>query len=749
MTPDPARGDAEPDSLRPGSRREPENAIGGAAAAEADSDGPLSEADALLALTNGTEDKAEWAATAQAAKIADLIAQHLQNDASGLNIGTLALFHDTVSFGGGFNAHGSSGGAARPAPSSPWVELDTEEQARFLSAYLPPSGYSEALERLSGRHLLVLAAAPGTGREAAAVNLLAEALIDAGAEDGGVCHWATDPSTVLQPGWHPPTGSAGYLLVLDDSASDAGSSYQALDPGWLRATAIALRESNSFMAVVTGTPRGVLALSAEQTQFVHPAIGTVDVVAVLERHALGPEPEPEQLSRLRRLLEDSRALAALRERPEPATAVRLAQAITAGRDLAEEVALVRDPTVQVHRWFSRHENLEALCFAIAAAVLEESSYLTVADAAVQLHAALSPDGTAPTGLRYRDRLADDHPWIEVVRAAGATGLPTGPPLVRFRSPLVRQAVLGYAWTCLDGFRSGLVTWMRRLLTHSDVEVRARAAVAGGVMAWGDHQHALHRYVSSWAGSTVWPVRQAAATALGVIAGQPELVEDVWSKLTDWASSGSSAFDRRQANTAATAVGGLLGRREPIRAMAVLRDALDWRDDWGNLVPVAWSVVRLVDQGQARPVLSALLEWSQPQDLSPMVAKSLSAFLFTVNRTHPTTSAGGRPGAAQPLPGLWVDARELAPELEELWARSLARRPIQDQALVALRAWLDECGERDPAGLPAVRRILAGIADRPGKHRDRLMFYLEKWAKDPDGPSTVSAGLQLSLSVPRH
>ncbi|MFH8380900.1 hypothetical protein ACH4E7_08150 [Kitasatospora sp. NPDC018058] len=731
---DPAMGDR---SESPGDAvAEKEPAPSGTAE---EGEGPLNEAAALVALSKGADDPQEWADTARAAQIADLIAHRLRDDPSGLRIGTLALFQDTVSFGGGFNAHGRTAerAGASASPDGSLVRIEPDEQNSHLACYVWPRGYKSALELLQECHLIVLAQPPGTGRAAAAVNLLVEALIDAGAADGGSCYRSTDPSAVLSATWAPPHKNAGYLVELDDRSARGGTVYDAVESGWLAAAASTLKAGNSFMVVITGPPRGALAWAADRTPYVFPDLGTVNATEVLERHALGPTPDEGERRELRERLVRSGAAEALREQPEPAIAVALARTVRASRDLAEHVAVLRDPSEQVRQWFSRHEDLEALCFAVAAAVLEESSYLTVSDAAIQLHTALVRDPYTLKGLRYQDRLGYDQPWITVSGSVeGRASRPFGPPQVSFRSPLVRQAVLAHAWSYLDGMRNELLAWLRRLLVHSDVEVRARAAVAAGVMAWSDHEHALHRYLSSWSSSTVWPVRQAAATALGVVGGRPELAEAVWTRLDRWAVEGTSAAARRQAKTAATAVGGLLGRDAPDRALAVLCTALAWKDDWGNLVPVAWSIVRLNDQGRADAVLAALLEWSKAQDLSPMVAKSLSVFLFSAERTHPATAGEpDRPSA------LWTRAGELRAPLEELWARALARKPIQEQALLTLRTWLTDYAEQDPRRLSAVREMLIGIARRPGKHRDRLVYWLGVWSADRERPCRAAVSLR--------
>ncbi len=399
------------------------------------------------------------------------------------------------------------------------------------------------------------------------------------------------------------------------------------------------------------------------------------------------------------------------------------------------MAALRDPSGQVHEWFHLHRAPDALAFALAAAVLEDSGYLTVAEAANRLRAALSAPDPAPPDIRFRDRLSDEQPWLRL--ATAETG---GPPQVRFRSSLLRQVVLAYAWTTLDGYRDALLEWLRRLLTHPDLEVRARAAVAAGVLAWADHHYAVHRFLKSWAGSTSWPVRQAAATALGVAGSRPDTEEPVWELLRTWASSGSSAYARRLAGTAANTVGGLLGRNSPERAVKVLRAALDRDDDWGTLTPVAWGGVHLIHQGRAVYVLDGYLDWSEPQDLSPLVVKSLSAFIFAVSQPYEEDTVSTVPGAVPGVPLLLSQLDEYPTQLAELWARALARKPTQEPALDALRAWLDVYGPRCLRTPPPLADLLIDIARRPGKHRQRLLYWLDRWARDRDRPSEPAAEL---------
>ncbi|WKX73099.1 hypothetical protein [Streptomyces sp. XD-27] len=706
--------------------------------ADEDGDGPVSESDALRNLTQGGgQDDAERSEAVRASAIADLIAERLNADSSGTRIGTLALFNESVSFGGGFH----TGGRAAPPPpgAGATVPLDETELAEYTELYVHPESYAAALDALCEQHLLVLTAPPGSGREAAAVNLLAEAMAVSGSADGA-CHRVLDPSVIVSPDWVPPAENSGYLAVLDD----AGPGRQPLGAAGLRGIAGAvarLKAARSHLVLVGGHDLDVAASGPGAGPVARHRLAAVDPVAVVELRVLGHGAALEARNELHALLERSGAATALRERLSPAHAVRLASVITADGDLPAAVAALRDPSDQVATWFSRHREPESLAFALAAAVLEDSSYLTVADAAIALRRALTPTEEAPPDVRFRERLRHEQPWIEVVTTRDGTT--AGPPRVRFRSGLLRQVVLAYAWTTLDGRRDAVLGWLRGLLVHSDLEVRARAAVAAGVLVWADHHYAAHRFLKSWAGSSSWPVRQAAATALGVAGSRPETAEAVWELLREWASGGVGAHQRKVAGTAANAVGGLLGRKAPRRALEVLRTALDRRDDWGTLTPVAWGGVHLLHQGRAGHVLDAYLDWSAPQDLSPMVVKTLSAFVFAVSQPYQESAAAGAEpprGAVPGVPLLLSGLSEHSARLAELWARALARKPVQDPALDALRRWIDDYTDRCPGALDDVRALLVDIARRPGKHRERLLWWLMKWADDREHPSRHSASL---------
>ncbi|MEB3963394.1 hypothetical protein OKJ48_24575, partial [Streptomyces kunmingensis] len=178
-----------------------------------------------------------------------------------------------------------------------------------------------------------------------------------------------------------------------------------------------------------------------------------------------------------------------------------------------------------------------------------------------------------------------------------------------------------------------------------------------------------------------------------------------------------------------------------RAVGVLRSALDRGDDWGTLPTVAWGGVHLIHQGRTAALLNAYLEWSEPRDLSPMVVKTLSAFVFAASKPYEppaaSTDTRGVPGVPMLLSSLPAHSAQTA----ELWARALARRPVQDSALAVLREWVDTYVPLCPGGFDRLAALLADVAHRPGKHRERLLWWLDKWATDRDRPSANASALR--------
>jgi hypothetical protein len=354
----------------------------------------------------------------------------------------------------------------------------------------------------------------------------------------------------------------------------------------------------------------------------------------------------------------------------------------------------------------------------------------VTDAAVELSRTLA-SRSDDVGLRYRRSLMSDHTWIELA------GTDDG-EVLRYRSPLLRQAVLVHAWRELDGMRPKILEWLRKLAAHSDVEVRARAATSAGILAAGDFQHALHRYLLPWASSKAAAERHSAALALGFVGALAPYRERVWSLLRQWAAEVRFGNRPRLAATVAVAMGGSLGTADPARAVRLLHGLVE-DGDWDLLEYVAVSALQLVEEGAAEPVVKAFLEWTEPKDDSPTVVKTLTMFVFALREA---TLDGVDDEAG--WPALLAGAARHYDELPELWGRALGCDPVRDLALDALREWL-RIADRDPGAYPIVLDVIAGITDRSETDLERLEHHLEVWAEDADDPSEAAARVYDALA----
>lgn len=713
-------------------------------------------------------------------------------DDPSLSIGSLTVFNDAVTLEEGDFAVGAADrkgapGAAPPADAV--VALDSAYLKAHIGAYVRPAGFSRALDILRRRHLLVLCAPPGSGRKSAAMALLAEA------GDRSRMHLVASALLLAERGWR--CGPAGTTFVVPLTEADPAG---RLDDVWLQATARNLSGNSNYMVIVTDRPCGALATAVSRPDFTFEELGRPDPLAVATKRAravLGPARGGD----LKVWLDRDEVATLLAEDGGPRSAARagqqIAEALSGGKDLAATMQALLNPGRRVQEWFAKADTAtgpgyQQMVLPVAVSVLEESSYLTIGDAAAALYRRLFPDQDEPPPLRFRRSLADQQQWIELIvpgEAASSYGDPA-PELLRFRSPLLRATVLQYAWTWLDGMRPAMTGWMRDLAGHPDVEVRARAAASAGLLATLDFSYVLHRFVYPWAVSPSPGTRACAALALAVPGRNPLFAARVWALLREWAANAPDGPGSRLPWTAAEAAGSALGRSRPAEAVSVLGGVLN-RDDWDCLAALAVAVLNLAENGCLREVLGALLEWSAAMDGSPQALKALLAFVLTARtpalaepdssppepaaapasspppervpgRSRLSGTAVAARGAGHPEPagrpasppsadgrrdgrdgrpdrprhGSWpvllAEAGSHREALRDLWGRAFAAKQVRPLALEAMRSWL-ELADRDAAALAPVSQVIASVIRLGGKHPERMEYYLEQWADDPKAP----------------
>ena len=705
---------------------------------EPDDGKPLSQDDALLLL------QGDGAGRAEAARSGEILARQLKrlgdND---LRVENLTLINGEVTVGGDFTSgSGSGSGRSRPRQAGP-VAVDQDVLAARTRAYVEPNGFADGFFILSREHLLVIAAPGGTGRDSAALTLLSRLLPPV---NGRVDLYTLHTQVLGNMVWRVPKRGAGY--VLSDTASRGlgrarggrpAMTVELLDDDWLTRTGSALTEAGSYLVVITESVRGKLIAATNRDRFVLQHLDVPDSFDVVRTHveASAVSRDWEQVER-DLLVADADGL--LAERPEPRFAAKFAatvvEGLTAGEDLGCVVDALRDADEQVAEWLRDDKGSSEIALAFATAVLEESSYLTVTDAAIDLNRALS-GGSGLATLRYRRALLADHTWIELVPGDhGQTGGAQFGEVVRFRSERLQPAVLTRVWHELDGMRPKILEWLRGLAGHPDVEVRARAASAAGILAAADFQHALHRYLLPWASGRSAAERLSAALALGVVGMLPRHTERVWTLLRQWADEVRFGDRKKLPEVAAYAVGGPMGARDPDNALRVLRTIVHG-GAWSLLEPASLSTLRLVEEGRSGPVLWALLDWTAAGGQGVPVVKSLTIFAFVVGQR-----AFG--GGQQAWPSLLAAAHDHREELPELWGRALECEPVRPLAVGSLREWLRIVDE-DWTAYPVVLDILAGLADRSEEDLKRLVFHLERWAADHKDPSTAAAHIYDALA----
>ena len=618
------------------------------------------------------------------------------------------MFNDEISVEEGDFAIRSGGGDTAPGGSrsaDSAVPLDDAYLGRHIGTYIRPAGFGPALDKLRSRHLLILCGPTGSGRESAAIALLAEA----GSKSN--MHMMGGSVLLAERGWRSgPAGTA--FLVPSLPAHLTGQ----LDDVWLQKTAKLLRDSSNYMVVVAEEVCGALAAAGSRAEFAFEELGTPDPLTLLHRQARAAI-KPGRAEDLGLWLADDEVAALLAEDGSPRfasrVAVLIAEAVNNHKDRAATMQALLDPAKRVQAWFARTDtsagtDYRQIVLPVAVSVLEDSSYLTISDAAASLYLQLFPDLEEPPPLRFRRALADQQQWIELAvpaEPATAYGDPS-PELLRFRSTQLRAAVLHYAWTWVDGMRPALTGWLRELGHHPDVEVRARAAASTGLLATLDFSYVLQRFVHPWAVSPSPATRACAALALAVPGQSPQYAPRVWAILRQWAANLPEGPGSRLPWTAAEAAGSALGRSHPADAISVLGEVLK-RDEWDCLVALAVAVLNLAENGCMREVLDALLEWSAPMDGSSPVLKALLAFILTAR-----TPAMYEAGAGRDVPSRAdTSARTASPA---------AARPHGSSRLTGTA--VTPRGVRSPGSAGAAasrRRPRSGIPQSPSAHPGRV------------------------------
>ncbi|WP_228044359.1 hypothetical protein [Streptomyces ferrugineus] len=679
-------------------------------------------------------------------------------------------------------------GARRALRSGPVPE---DELRRLRRAHVEPEGYVRLRNALRARRLLVLGAAPGTGRTSTALSLLDEVTTSVANgtdtepvarvrridSDGGFRQLAETLDGEGGQAWR----GTGHLLELSPARPDA------LPPDEMDldelAAALARREAFAVIVVTVGSAANPLL--AGRYGMLCPPAPTEELLTTRLRERLeertaeareGDPPLDELLARAEELAGGDEVTEAVGlDDLRPAEAELLAS-LLAGHvvgDVSYDDLLSGCRSIaaeQAQEWFAGVDRaLTALpaeaerpgrgpvrsgtatlfhpvAFRIALAVLGGASHSAVAAAAHLLTWELSvqsdPDTTPARPLFCDDPEAD----VALSRAeltdgkVDVDGHDVPARLIYYRGSALPSAVLTELWDRHFPVRAPVVRWLRLLADDPRSQVWMRAAVAAGELCVRDFDHGYTELVRPLAEATTNRRLIFAATTLDQAAGHDSHRGTVHRLVGDWSRKGTAA----QRWTAAWALG--YGN-----AAATTDDTLDAltrigvRDD-GELVSVAsHNVVRLLVLPDAAEVLARMTEWThhkrEPyQDLG--LAATVRLSLTTVDELlmdpdallDDSASPWGDRGDWPVSLALAAIRPELVEPMADLMWTALNTARSKDVAMDALEELLRSAERKDGTEWtrPGLAALLPALATEEHDRR-RLDWLLRRMMNDPEKP----------------
>ncbi len=658
------------------------------------------------------------------------------------------------------------------------------ELLRLRRGYVEPEGYVALRQALRLRRLMVLGAAPGTGRTCTALSLLDEVTRhqrdEGGAEPKGQRVLRVDPAggvADLTETLSRDKSLRGGFLLEPRAEGRSELPPQELDLDALAAV-LAERDSYAIVVVSVGTAAsaplsgryGALCPPAPTEALLRARLGERIEERLAETgteqggEAADSAPSRDELLlRAERLVVEPEVRAAvgldeLRPAEAELLAGLLSEHLLGGLSHDELLAECRELAYrQVREWFADVDRaladgadrgqpsaatvLHPAAFRIALATLGGAAHSAVAAAAQlltwELAVECDPD-TTPARPLFRDDPVGDLALCRAELVDGrieTSGIAAPARLVRYRGAALPVAVLAQVWDRHFTARAPIVRWMRQLADDPRPQVWVRAAVTAGELCVRDFGHGYEELIRPMATATTNRRRLFAATVLDQAVGHDTHREVVRTLLRDWARSGSKALRW----TAAMALG--YGR-----GAATVGAALDGlagigvRGEGEQLPVASFNVVRLlVCGGDSGAVLRRMTEWTADrraayQDLGLLAAVRLAATAVAEVWDDETAPDLG-PYQDWPLPLALAAARPelVAPLADVLWT-ALNTPRSQQAALDALESWLRGAapGDGTEGTRPGLAALLPALVTEEHDKR-RLDWLLRRMMNDPDDP----------------
>jgi hypothetical protein len=607
------------------------------------------------------------------------------------------------------------------------IPLWRKEEAE--NAFVITDGHRQLLREVSGRHVVLIRGARGTGKYALATKLVMEARPSAVYCFGP----ATDVSALRGEDFGK---GAGYLLEdLADTAAPALTAFEA------QRLEQELDRLGSLLVITipVGTVMADQALAKLISEMREPA----EPADVAQRHLLW-RAGPDDRARAERLLARADVAELIKKEcgaggdlgRAAQIAHMIAQASEADGEVVTKVAerLAMGEIAAFEHWFEGITDLETQCLAIAIAVFGGEPYDTVASLARRLQERLQlPESvdkperprSAPISATRRRRLeqlrATLRPATVVTRHGGA------PPglIVRFRDETTPVNVLDYVWDELDEIRSELTGWLRGCARHELATIRVRAAVAVGILTARSFDAMRASVILPWVAARDADLRDAAAVALNNAAqDEPKLAPAVRNMVLAW-----SAEDEKP-SVRAGAVRAWRALLDDDGSAVGLLDSLAATSNADIIEAICLSVAEylaLDEDHRQREAIGLLHDWARARDPDRRLVGEL-AFVYAA-----ADLVEKRPGGTRHQEEVWPALLAIADrdpmrqeELATLWQGALCSPDVYEAAHLVLAQWAHTV-EPVPAARRALGRLLA-LAARSDRCARIIRHQAARWTR---------------------
>ena len=617
-----------------------------------------------------------------------------------------------------------------------------EDLTKIRLVYVASPTYEQARQVLAEKHVLILWGQAHWGKWTTALHLLSALHAEAIFEINPDVNLEDLRSSEIE-------SKRGY--VIDTLAPDSA---EKLNVFVLNRVSSRLIEQHSHLVV---TVDGRVHLSKEALSGYLVASSDVpDRGQLLEKHLAWYLTDADKLARAHELSQTEAVQHLLSTHLLPGEIDRLAELLAgvARGGLKLEEALARfkaHARQQVEAWFEAHTDLEERTFMLSVAVLNGANYQAVVEADERLQSLIKPpsaEGELPVTDLVFGRTRSQ--WVKTVCAHPVQGYEEAEfgrspvELIVLDNPTFQPAVLHHAWHEYDRLRRPMLDWLRDMGFHPGFDVRTRAAAAVGELSKYNFGCIRREVLLPWANNQDSRARAAAALALGIPAWEGEFAPQVLGLLHHWSTLRNNW---RLCWTAAATYGGLAGLRFPDTA---LRDfhTIAQAEDLRLFRVLSRSVANLFEAGRLvsdyyLKVLDALIAWTANPKAKIVTLTGLLIFLELALEAKIEADPEGR---------VWPTLLWLARENEvyqdrviSLCCHALNTKAARRRALEVLRQWLLIVDD-DTRLYPAVEQIIIVLATQgTNRERERLRFYLDRWASHPKEKSESAAKVLSALS----